>query len=115
MTKKFVQAGDCLSLTAPSGGVTTGVGYVIGAQFVVAADTVAETLPFNGEAVGVHALAKSGSLTFTQGEKVFWDDSAKACKKTASGYFLIGIATAAVGASDTTINVKLADVPVTAV
>lgn len=115
MTKKFVQAGAALALVAPSGGVTAGVGYVIGAQFAVAEDSAAEGASFQGACDGVHALAKSGSLTFTQGEKVFWDDSAKACKKTSAGYFLIGVATAAVGASDTTIPVKLADVPVTAV
>lgn len=115
MTKKFIQAGAALALIAPSGGVLAGVGYVIGAQFAIAEESAAEAATFQGACNGVHFLAKSGSLTFTQGEKVFWDDSAKACKKTATGYFLIGVATAAVGASDTLIPVKLADVPVTAV
>ncbi len=113
--KNFVQPGGCLPLVAPSGGVVAGLGYVIGALFVVAATTAAQTEAFEGETEGVFALPKNGSLTFTAGEKVFWDNSAKEIKKTSAGYFMIGVATAAVGASDTKIPVRLDGVAVTAV
>jgi predicted RecA/RadA family phage recombinase len=113
--KNYVQPGNTLPLTAPSGGVTGGVGYVIGAIFAVAHDAAAQGAEFQGATVGVFALAKSGSLTFTQGEAVFWDNTAKAVKKTATGYFKIGTAIAAVGSSATTINVRLNGTDVVAV
>lgn len=114
MATNYVRDGDVLPLVAPSGGVTAGVGYVIGAIFAVATKAAAATETFVGQCEGVVALAKSGSLTWTQGEKVFWDDTAKACKKTSTGYFLIGTAIDVVVAGDTTIRVRLDGNAVTA-
>lgn len=111
----YVQPGNTIPLIAPSGGVTAGVGYVIGAIFAVAQNTAAQGESFEGVCAGVINLAKSGSLTFTQGEKVFWDNSAKALKKTSAGYFMIGTATIDIAAGDTVIPVRLDGNAVTAV
>lgn len=111
----FVQAGNIIPLIAPSGGVTAGVGYVIGGIFAVAQNNAAEGESFEGVCEGVINLAKSGSLTFTQGEKVFWDNTAKALKKTATGYYMIGCATTAIVAGDAVIPVRLDGIAVTAV
>lgn len=113
--KNFVQPGKQISLVAPSGGVTAGLGYVVGAIFGVASNNAAQDADFEAVTEGVVGLPKSGSLTFTQGELVFWDNAAKAIKKTAAGYFKIGAAVAAVGASDTVIKVRLDGVAVVAV
>lgn len=113
--KKFVQKGDVLSLIAPSGGVTKDVGYVIGGIFVVAMTSAAQGESFLGKRGGVSSLAKSGSLTFTAGEKAFWDDTAKAIKKTSSGYFMIGCFLGALGSVDAFGDVVLDGITVTAV
>lgn len=117
MSKNFHMHGDTLPLVAPTGGVVAGLGYVIGAVFAVAQHSADQTKPFEGKTDGVWKLPKDGggSLNFTAGEKVFWDNTAKLCKKTASGYFMIGRAIAAAANGDTLVYVKLDDVAVTAV
>ena len=54
-------------------------------------------------------------MTFAEGAKVFWDNSAKTCKATGAGYFPIGVAVKAAGANDTTVDVRLNGDAVTAV
>jgi predicted RecA/RadA family phage recombinase len=49
-------------------------------------------------------MPKAGTpLTFAEGSKVFWDNSAKTCKATSAGYYCIGAAVAAAGATDKTV------------
>lgn len=93
MATNFVQRGETLPLKAPSGGVVSGVGYVIGGLFVVALDTVAEGLPFQGARSGVFEMRKAthaSSKAFTEGEGVFWDSGNKRWDKTGSGFFQVG-------------------------
>jgi predicted RecA/RadA family phage recombinase len=60
-------------------------------------------------------MPKAGTqLTFAQGAKVFWDNSAQT-KATSAGYYCIGAAVAAAGASDTHVIVRLDGRSVTAV
>lgn len=40
--KNFIQRGDMITVTAPTGGVTSGQGVLVGNLFGVAATTVAE-------------------------------------------------------------------------
>jgi predicted RecA/RadA family phage recombinase len=112
--KTFIREADVINVVSPSGGTTSGVGYVIGALFGVAVTTtlVGEAAPL--QTTGVISLAKATGITFTQGEKVFWDNTAKAIKKTATGYFLVGVATAAAASGDTAIPVRLDGIAVTA-
>lgn len=107
----YKQPGDVLTLTAPSGGVTSGLGYKIGQLFVVAANTVAETLPFPARVSGVCELVKATGETWTEGALVYWDDSAKNVTTTATGNLKIGVATAAAGTSDAVGLVLLAANP----
>ncbi len=98
MATSFVEPGEVLEYTAPTGGVTKGVGVVIGSLFVVALDTVAQTLPFRGMTKGVHSLAKVGSQAWTEGVAVYFDTTNKWCSSTATvGFFRIGVAVVAVG------------------
>lgn len=115
--KNFVQVGDTVDFTAPSGGVTGGEGYVIGATFVVAESSVAETLTFQGRRTGVVRLTKaSGSGTaISQGAQVWWDNSAKNVRHaTATGRFPIGTAAAAAGNDATEVLVILSGIPTVA-
>lgn len=103
----FVQIGENLTLTAPSGGVVAGLGYLIGSLFVVATTTVAETLPFVGRVIGVVTLVKATGQAWTEGVKIYWDNSAHKATTTSGGNTLIGVATEAAASADTTGNVRL--------
>lgn len=95
--KNFVQPGNIVTLTAPSGGVVSGTAYKIGSLIVVAQATVAQTLPFAALVEGVISYTKPGSQAWTEGAKVYWDNSAKKFTTTSSANTLAGIAAAAVG------------------
>jgi len=109
MTKLFSQPGDHIGgLVAPAGGVTSGVGYMIGDLFVVAEDTAAAAATFVGMRVGVHNLTRNAADVFTQGQRIWWDDTAKEITNaTAVGDFSVGVAVEAQGAAAGRIRVAL--------
>jgi predicted RecA/RadA family phage recombinase len=111
MARNFVQEGDTLTLIAPSGGVTAGVGYVIGSLFVVALTTAAAGAKFDGATEGVFTMTKaagSSGKAFTEGEAIFWDDgSNKRWDKTGSGLFQVGVAVEAALTTATTVKVAI--------
>lgn len=114
--KGYQNYGDKVELTAPGGGVLVDVGYVIGAIFVVAESTAAATVKFTGQKRGVVRLLKNTSEAITEGQKVFWDDSAKRVRNaSASGRFLIGVAEKVELAAGLTCDVNLDGIAVTAV
>lgn len=108
MSTTFIQPGLVLTLTAPTGGVTSGVPLLIGALLVIPRETVAQGLLFDGDLGGVHALTKVGSQAWTEGQKIYWDAGNSRCTNVVAGQF-IGVAVAAVGsgAGETTGLVRL--------
>lgn len=96
MATNFVKEGDILTFTAPTGGVVSGTAYLIGGILCVAMATVAETLEFEGRVAGVFTLPKANSQAWTEGQKIYWDDSAKVCTNVATAGQLIGVAAAEV-------------------
>jgi predicted RecA/RadA family phage recombinase len=107
--KNYGQNGEVVTLTAPSGGVVSGIAYKIGSLIAVALVTTAQTLPFPALARGVVSYAKPGSQAWTEGVKVYWDDSGKNFTTTSGGNTLAGVAVVAVGsgAGETTGVVRL--------
>lgn len=103
----YVQEGDTLTLTAPSGGVVAGTGYLIGGQFVVALNTVAQTLPFAAAVEGVFVLPKTSAQAWTEGMRVYWDNSNHRCDSLGSIGQLIGTATAVAANPSATGEVRL--------
>ncbi|UDL03979.1 DUF2190 family protein [Marinobacter sp. CA1] len=73
MARNYVKPGNVLTLTAPSGGVVSGGGYVVGDLFVIAVHNAAEGEPFEGNAVGAWDLPKASSDPWGEGVKVYWD------------------------------------------
>jgi predicted RecA/RadA family phage recombinase len=115
--RNFVQDGDVLTLTAPSGGVVAGQLYVIGNIPVVATHDAAVGAPFTGMTSGVFDLAKVGSQAWTVGARINWNAATGvATTATTTGFFPIGVAVAAVGsgAGETTGRVRLNGVGVAA-
>lgn len=104
----FLKPGKTMTYTAPSGGVTSGGGYLIGALFVVATNTVAETLPFEGETEGQFTLPKTaGEGALVEGQAAFWDvANAKVTIDPSLGLPIGTIATAAL-TGDVTCSVRL--------
>lgn len=109
MAKNYIQPGDVLTFTAPGGGVVSGTLYIIGGIPVIAMQTVAATLPFEGKVDGVWELPKVGSQAWTAGDKVYWDAGNARATKTATDGPLIGVAAKDVanGAGDILGNVRL--------
>lgn len=108
--KNFVQPGTNLDLIAPSGGVTAGLGYLIGALFVVASFTAAEDETFVGVREGVFELAATthaSTQAFAPGDPVYWNDTTKKVTATAAGNQRIGFATEAKVSTDAVAKVLL--------
>ena len=83
-----------MTLTAPTGGVVSGTPYLIGVTVVVATETVAEALPFVGIVCGCVDVPKEAEEGWTEGLKVYWDDTAKEFTASSSGNTLAGVAVA---------------------
>jgi predicted RecA/RadA family phage recombinase len=117
MGKSFIEPGDVLTFTAPSGGVTKGVPVLIGNLIVMPLDTVAQTLPFRGSTEGVHSVPKAGSQAWTVGAIVYLDNSAHVFTTTSAANYRAGVAVEAVGAGagETTGKVRLNGIGVTVV
>jgi predicted RecA/RadA family phage recombinase len=117
MSRSFIQAGDVLTLIAPTGGVTAGTGVMIGSQFAIPQVTVAQTLPFDGYVTGVCSHAKAASQAWTAGQVVYWDDTNKIFSNAVTvGFFgqggvFIAVEAVAGGATDTVGKVRLTGGP----
>ena len=86
--KNFVQPGDVVELTAPSGGVVSGTVYLIGALVVVATVTAAEGAKFNGA-----VLVDWMNVTAGNDSDVF---GGLASELIAEGYAYVGVSAQAV-------------------
>ena len=73
MAKNFVCDGSAVSLTAPAGGVVSGVPAKIGALVVIPINSAAEGQPFTGKTDGVWRLPAATGLT--AGALVKWDSA----------------------------------------
>lgn len=105
--KTMKGSGEVLDVTAPSGGMTSGVGVLIGAAlFGIAVTTRLQgelgSIRRKGEfdhAAATHATDQAWAI----GDILYWDNTAKVVTKTSSGNTKCGIATA-VKASTTAIG-----------
>ena len=109
MTTKYVQAGNALTLPAPTGGVTKDRIYLIGDLACMATETALQTVPTVFNLTGTYTLPKDGSasVSFAVGEQVFWDPANHRVAKTNAAHFPIGCVTAAAANADTTVTVRL--------
>lgn len=106
MAANYIQDGDQIELAAPYA-VASGGGALIGALFGVAQVALA-----NGERgafaiEGVHELAKATGEAWTEGAKIYWDNTNKRCTTTSSGNTLIGVASEAAVSAATVGRVRL--------
>lgn len=85
MARTYVKPGHILTFTAPAGGVVSGTPLLIGALVVIPTVTAAAGLAFEGMVSGVQSVPKADSQAWTEGAKVYWDDTGKCFTTVASG------------------------------
>lgn|SRR5262245_43643150 len=93
--KNFIKEANNHEWTAPTGGVVSGTPYLIGSIVVIAGVSAAQGLPFNGLTTGVFEVDKVSAQAWTEGVKVYWDNTAKNFTTTVSTNTLVGVAAAA--------------------
>lgn len=92
--KNFIQRGETLTLAAPYDRLS-GEGALVGSIFGVAAGDVLSGADGEFTVIGVFELPKTSAQAWTQGVKVYWDNTNKVVTTTATSNTLIGVAVAA--------------------
>lgn len=110
MATTYLEPGDDLEFTAPTGGVTVNVPVLIGGWFVIPDVTVAAGVRFNGKTVGVHTLTKNTGEAWAEGQAAFWDATNLRVTTDATAGFPIGSVVVAQLSADTTGIVKLNEI-----
>lgn len=105
--KNFIQDDDAITVLAPSGGVSSGDGVLVGALFGVASSTAAEAVPVVLATEGVYSLPKKSSATFASCGLVSWNVALKECDAPGTGCAPIGVAITAAGNGAATVAVRL--------
>lgn len=101
----YKKSGDVITLTAPRT-VVSGDGMIVGSFFGVATGAAASGAEVEAYIKGVIELAKEAPLVISQGDPVYWDNTAFKVNKTSSNT-LIGVAETAATSSATTVRVRL--------
>lgn len=104
--KNFVQPGDVVTLTAPYA-VSSGGGCLVDSVFGVATSDVAISVAGEFKTMGVFDIAKTSAQAWTQGQKIYWDNTNKRCDSDASVGPEIGYATEAAANPSATGRVRL--------
>jgi predicted RecA/RadA family phage recombinase len=104
--KNYVQPGDIITLIAPYA-VLSGGGLLVGSIFGVAMYDALISTEVEAKTTGVFDLPKTTGQAWSQGARVYWDDTTKACTTTASTNKLIGVITDAALSADTVGRVLL--------
>ena len=104
--KNFIQMGEGLDLTAPTGGVVSGGAYLIGGLLAIAIIDAADGEIFSAQTIGVFSLPKA-SEDITEGSVLYWDNTNGNLTTTASGNYRVGIATVAAATGDANVEIRL--------
>jgi predicted RecA/RadA family phage recombinase len=105
--KNYLQHGDRITVTAPTGGVASGAPVLVGAIFGVANFTAAEGKEVEIDLIGVFSLAKVSALAIAIGDKLYYDAATGLVNKTSSGNSLVGVAASAAANPSATVAVRL--------
>lgn len=107
MAKNFVQDGNCITMIAPSGGVTSSIAVLIGATFGVALVDAAENEEFELGVVGVWEISKVAADTATAGDQAFYNTTSKLISSDPTGAVAVGVFIADATNGATTATVRL--------
>lgn len=105
--KNYIQPGRTLTITAPSGGVTSGQGVLTGTLFGIATSDAAEAAEVEILTEGVVEIGKTSALQIDVGDRVFWDATNKVVNKTATAQVCVGVAVSAAANPSSTVRILL--------
>lgn len=106
MATNYKAPGKTITLAAPYDR-TSGQGAQVGSIFGVALQTVLSGVDGEFKTDGVWELAKTSAQAWTQGQKIYWDNSNKRCDSDSTLGQLIGVATVAAANPSSTGYVRL--------
>lgn len=107
MAKTYIQPGHTLTVAAPTGGVLSGAGVLIGTLFGIAQSDAAEGADVEILTEGVVEIAKTSALQIGVGDRLFWDGTNKVANKTATAQVCVGVAVSAAANPSSTVRMKL--------
>lgn len=105
--KNYIQNGHVITAAAPTGGIASGEGLIVGSIFGVAAYSAADGEPVELATTGVYKLPKATAAVLTVGARVAWDNTAKNINVPGAGRFPVGVATEAAGNGISSVAVRL--------
>lgn len=114
MATNYAQPGETVTLLAPTGGVLSGAGMIVGNTFGVATYDAIEAAPVEVCLTGVWTLPKAAGV-INEGAKVWWNNTLKVVvNATGAGFFPIGVAVEAALDAGATVKVRLDGIAVVA-
>jgi predicted RecA/RadA family phage recombinase len=105
--KNYIQPGNIITVTAPTGGVTSGAGLLVGNLFGIATADATAGADVEIATTGVFDLPKAANATFTEGQRISWNLATAQTVTPASGMIPIGIATESAANGTTTARIRL--------
>lgn len=105
--ENFIQNGETIAFTSPTGGVSSGDGVLVGNLFGVAVADYAEAATGQMVTRGVFTLPKLSTDTLTEHQKVYWDATNSRVTETSLDNYPIGVSVAVAGSGTTTAKVRL--------
>ena len=84
MAKNYIQPGHTITVAAPTGGVLSGDGVLIGTLFGIAQYDAVEGAEVEILTEGVVEIGKTSALQIDVGDRLFWDATNKVVNKTAT-------------------------------
>jgi predicted RecA/RadA family phage recombinase len=105
--KNYINSGKTLTVTAPTGGISSGDGVLIGNLFGVAAFDAAETENVEIQTTGVMVLPKQPTDVVAVGDLLYWDATNNRLTKTTTSNKIIGVAVAPAGNGAATVVIRL--------
>ncbi|MBF0187083.1 MAG: DUF2190 family protein [Magnetococcales bacterium] len=105
--KSWIQSGNTITATAPTGGLVSGEGVLIGSLFGVAVKDAAENDPVEICTTGVVDLPKLTADVVAVGDLLYWDDANGQLTLTSTDNTLVGVAVQAADGTVSLVRVRL--------
>ena len=107
MATNYIQPGRSITVAAPSGGVLSGQGVLIGTLFGIAQYDAVEGAEVEILTEGVVEIGKTSALAIGVGDRLFWDDTNKLVNKTTTAQQQVGVAVAAAANPSATVKMLI--------
>ena len=107
MATNYIQPGRSITVAAPSGGVLSGDGVLIGTLFGIAQYDAVEGAEVEILTEGVVEIGKTSALAIGVGDRLFWDDTNKVVNKTTTAQQQVGVAVAAAANPSATVKMLI--------